>query len=145
MTTSPDHYTRWLTIGARRRKFNQMVSHSSQRLDAVFHALSDPTRRAILRSLARRPSSVGRLAAPFDISLAAASKHIKVLEGAGLVQRSVQGRTHICRLNARPMHAGLEWLRFYERFWQERLDALDALLQAETMKTAAPGKARRKR
>lgn len=112
-----------------------MVNSMPSQLDAVFHALADPTRRAMLLNLAERPLSVGELAAPFDISLAAASKHIKVLERAGLVQRSVQGRTHLCRLDARPMHAGMEWIRHYERFWNERLDALDTLLQAEDRAT----------
>lgn len=102
-------------------------------LDTVFHALADPTRRAMLRSLAVEPRKVGELAHPFAISLAAASKHIKVLEKAGLIERSVDGRTHTCRLNAQPLHAGLEWMRFYEKFWNERLDKLDALLIAEAI------------
>ncbi|WP_109526965.1 MULTISPECIES: ArsR/SmtB family transcription factor [Nocardia] len=109
-----------------------MVESSRDRLDVVFHALSDSTRRSMLRSLARRQCSVGELAAPFDISLAAASKHIKVLERAGLVRRSVRGRTHICRLDAGPLRDGVEWMRFYERFWNESLDALEtALLQED--------------
>jgi len=110
---------------------NLMVDNKSDRLDAVFHALADPTRRAMLRSLARQERSVGELAAPFDMTLAAASKHIKVLEGAGLVRREVQGRTHVCRLDARPMHGGMEWIRHYEGFWTARLDALEAQLLAE--------------
>ncbi|MBU8977868.1 MULTISPECIES: metalloregulator ArsR/SmtB family transcription factor [unclassified Lysobacter] len=114
-----------------------MVELTSDRLDAVFRALSDPTRRAMLRNLSRQPRSVGELAEPFEISLAAASKHIKVLEGAGLVQREVQGRTHVCRLDARPLHAGMEWMRHYEQFWNQRLDALDALLRAEDRDQAA--------
>lgn len=107
-----------------------MVEHDDC-LDTVFGALADPTRRAMLHRLAQRELSVGELAAPFDISLAAASKHIKVLERAGLVKREIRGRIHLCRLDAQPMHAGLEWLRHYERFWNRRLDALDALLRAE--------------
>jgi len=107
-----------------------MVDKSS-RLDAVFGALSDPTRRAMLRDLANRPRTIGELAAPFDISLAGASKHIQVLERAGLVQREVQGRVHTCRLDARPLHAGAEWIRHYERFWNQKLDVLEALLRAE--------------
>jgi DNA-binding transcriptional ArsR family regulator len=121
--------TIWLTLKVLAAILNHMVDESS--LDAVFHALSDPTRRAMLRSLSRQHSSVGELAAPFHMSLAAASKHIKVLERAGLVQRQVHGRIHTCRLQAAPLHAGLEWMRHYERFWNERLDALDALLKAE--------------
>ena len=103
----------------------------SQRLDSVFHALADPTRRAMLHDLAERPRTVSELAAPFAISLAGASKHIQVLERAGLIQREVQGRVHTCRLDARPMHAGAEWMRHYQRFWNQRLDALEALLKAE--------------
>ncbi|MEO3430655.1 metalloregulator ArsR/SmtB family transcription factor [Pelagibius sp. CAU 1746] len=108
-----------------------MVEHKTDSLDAIFHALADPTRRAMLESLSRDARSVGELAAPFDISLAAASKHIKVLERAGLVDRSVQGRTHLCRLNAGPMHAGMEWMRHYEKLWSARLDVLEDLLKAE--------------
>lgn len=119
-----------------------MVDNKSERLDAVFRALADPTRRAMLRSLSRQQRSVGELAEPFAMSLAAASKHIKVLEGAGLVRREVQGRTHVCRLDARPMHGGMEWLRFYENFWTTRLDALEQQLLAAD---AAANKPRRKR
>ncbi len=97
----------------------------------VFHALSDATRRSMLRTLARRQCSVGELAAPFDISLAAASKHIKVLERAGLVRRNVRGRTHLCRLDPRPLRECAEWVNFYERFWGESLDALEAALLQE--------------
>ncbi|WP_157104227.1 ArsR/SmtB family transcription factor [Nocardia kruczakiae] len=108
-----------------------MVENSSEQLDVVFHALSDSTRRSMLRTLARRQCSVGELAAPFDISLAAASKHIKVLERAGLVRRSVRGRTHLCRLDPRPLRECAEWVNFYERFWGESLDALEAALLQE--------------
>ena len=111
--------------------FNPMVELAADRLDTVFHALADPTRRAMLHSLAERERSVGELAEPFDMSLEGASKHIRVLERAGLVQRSVQGRTHVCRLDARPLRGGMEWIRHYERFWSRRLDVLDGLLQAE--------------
>lgn len=124
-----------------------MVYISSDELDAVFRALADPTRRAMLRSLSGRPRTVGELAEPFEISLAAASKHIKALERAGLVQREVQGRTHVCRLDARPLHGGMEWMRHYERFWNGRLDALDALLRAEDRERTptSPAKVSRKR
>ncbi|WP_244610909.1 metalloregulator ArsR/SmtB family transcription factor [Ensifer sp. M14] len=103
----------------------------NDRLDAVFHALSDPTRRAMLQDLSAGERLVGELAAPFSISLAAASKHIKVLEGAGLVRREVRGRAHVCRLDAEPMHAGMEWMRHYEAFWRQRIDVLEALLLAD--------------
>ena len=100
-------------------------------LDTVFRALADPTRRAMLRDLSERARSVGELAAPHAISLAAASKHIQVLERAGLIAREVQGRIHMCRLDARPLHAGAEWIAHYTRFWNERLDALQSALDAE--------------
>jgi DNA-binding transcriptional ArsR family regulator len=108
-----------------------MVKQSTERLDAVFGALADPTRRTMLRELAKQPRTIGELAAPFDISLAGASKHIQVLERAGLIQREIQGRVHVCRLDARPLHAGAEWIRHYERFWNQKLDVLEALLKAE--------------
>ena len=108
-----------------------MPAASSPALDDVFQALSDPTRRAMLQALARKPHTVGELASPFAISLAGASKHIQVLERAGLIRREVQGRVHTCRLDARPLHAGAEWLRLYERFWTLRLDALEQLLEAD--------------
>jgi DNA-binding transcriptional ArsR family regulator len=107
-------------------------------LDRLFQALADPTRRAMLQALAREPRTVGELAAPFDISLAGASKHIQVLERAGLIRRSVQGRVHTCRLDARPLHAGAEWIRHYERFWTLRLDALERLLEADARTPEEP-------
>jgi DNA-binding transcriptional ArsR family regulator len=104
-----------------------MVEQRSEHLDSVFHALADPTRRAMLHSLAQREHTVSELAEPFRMSLAAASKHVKTLERAGLVRRTVQGRTHVCRLDPAPLAEAHGWLRFYERFWNERLDALAAL------------------
>lgn len=98
-------------------------------LDAVFRALGDPTRRDLLRRLSFGEHTVGELAEPFDMSLAAVSKHIKVLESAGLVNRRVQGRTHVFRLAPDRLAAAMEWLRFYERFWTQRLDALDRALR----------------
>jgi DNA-binding transcriptional ArsR family regulator len=108
-----------------------MVEYLSHTLDPVFHALGDPTRRQMLRQLSAGARTVSELAAPYDMSLAAASKHIKVLEGAGLLSRDVQGRTHMCRLNAGPLANAHDWLTFYEKFWISRLDALEALLKAE--------------
>ena len=122
-----------------------MVDKSNERLDAVFHALADPTRRAMLRELAERPHTVSELAAPFAISLAGASKHIQVLQRAGLIAREVQGRVHTCRLEPAPMHEGVEWMRHYERFWTQRLDGLEALLKAEDAKQKASKPAPRKR
>lgn len=109
-----------------------MVEHQTEHLDSIFHALSDPTRREMLYSLARQERTVSELAAPFRMSLAAASKHVKVLEHAGLIRRTVQGRTHVCRLAPEPLADAQAWLRFYERFWNERLDALERELKAET-------------
>src|SRR5215471_15755522 len=109
-----------------------MVELQSARLNAVFHALGDATRRQMLRDLADGERTVGQLAEPFAISLAAASKHIKALESAGLIRREVRGRTHHCRLEPRALASADEWLSFYRRFWNERLDALERLLREET-------------
>ena len=108
-----------------------MVSQQPTSLDGVFHALADPTRRAMLRTLASGERNIGELASPFNMSFAAASKHIKVLEAAGLLRRRVEGRRHVCRIEPSPLAAAERWIRFYERFWSKRLDALDALLEAE--------------
>lgn len=107
-----------------------MVVYQSASLDRVFQALADPTRRAMLRSLASGEQTISELAAPFSMSFAAASKHVRVLETAGLLHRSVEGRTHICRIDPVPLAAATEWLRFYEGFWTEQFDALDALLKS---------------
>jgi DNA-binding transcriptional ArsR family regulator len=108
---------------------NHMVESQTLRLDPVFHALGDATRRRMLRELTQGERTVGELAAPFAISLQAASKHIKVLEHAGLIRREVRGRTHLCRLEPGPLASAHDWLSFYERFWTERLDALERLLR----------------
>ncbi len=118
--------------------FNHMVELNTSQLDIVFHALGDATRRRMLASLADGERTVGQLAEPFDISLAAASKHIKALEQAGLIRREIHGRVHLCRLEAAPMANALEWLRHYERFWTGRLDALEQLLRAEHARTPTP-------
>jgi DNA-binding transcriptional ArsR family regulator len=96
-------------------------------LDAVFHALASEPRRRMLNALAEGERTVGDLAGPFEMSLAAVSKHLKVLEGAKLVERRPQGRSTICRLTPGPLAEAHEWVAFYERFWGERLDALEAL------------------
>lgn len=85
----------------------------------------------MLRELADGERTVGQLAEPFSISLAAASKHIKALESAGLIRREVRGRTHLCRLHPGPLASAHEWLSFYERFWTSRLDVLEQLLRME--------------
>ncbi len=103
----------------------------SERLDAVFHALSDPTRRAMLRQLAGHECTIGELATPFSMSFAGASKHVRVLERAGLVTRMIRGRTHVCRLRAAQLAEADAWLRHYERFWTGNLDRLEAILRDE--------------
>src|SRR3954451_22740453 len=108
-----------------------MVELQANHLDTVFHVLSDGTRREMLRDLARGERTVGQLAQPFAMSLAAASKHVKTLERAGLIRREVRGRTHLCRLEPGPLVSAHEWLTFYERFWTDRLDALERLLRTE--------------
>lgn len=108
-----------------------MVEESTARLDRVFHALADPTRRSMLRRLAGGERSIGELAEPHAMSFAGASKHVRVLEQAGLVRRHVVGRTHRCRLEAVGLGEADAWLRTYERFWTSRLEVLDALLREE--------------
>jgi DNA-binding transcriptional ArsR family regulator len=108
-----------------------MVESETSQLGTVFHALGDATRRRMLRDLAGGERTVGQLAEPFAISLAAASKHIKVLESAGLIRREVHGRTHLCRLDPGPLAGAYQWLSFYQRFWIDRLDVLERLLRKE--------------
>jgi DNA-binding transcriptional ArsR family regulator len=108
-----------------------MVELQTLEMNSVFHALGDATRRQMLRDLAAGERTVSELAQPFAMSLAAASKHIKVLEGAGLIRREVRGRTHFCRLEPGPLASAHEWLGFYERFWSSRLDLLEQLLRDE--------------
>ncbi|MCE8021593.1 winged helix-turn-helix transcriptional regulator [Halomonas sp. MCCC 1A11036] len=108
-----------------------MVEYDESHLDRVFHALADPTRRALLERLAVGERKIGELAAPFPISLAAVSKHVRVLEQAGLVERRIEGRTHYCRLRPEPLAEAEQWLSFYEGFWSQRLNALEAALKAD--------------
>ena len=113
-----------------------MVEHHAPQLDSVFHALGDATRRRMLRDLAGGERTVGELAKPFAISLAAASKHIKALENAGLIRREVRGTTHLCRLDPGPLAGAHEWLDAYERFWTDRLDDLERLLRQDDARSA---------
>jgi DNA-binding transcriptional ArsR family regulator len=117
----------------------------SARLDATFAALADPTRRAILARLATGEASVAELVRPFDMSQPAISKHLKVLEGAGLISRSRDAQRRPCRLSARPLADANEWLERYRRFWEASFDRLDDVL--EEMKAedrARKAKARRR-
>lgn len=113
-----------------------MVELMEHPLDTVFHALGDATRRRMLMELSEGERTVSQLAQPYSISLAAASKHIKSLEKAGLIRREVRGRTHVCRLAPGPLASAHEWLSFYERFWTERLDLLERLLREEAASPA---------
>ena len=107
-------------------------------MNEVFHALSHDARREILSRLTSGDLTVGQLAEPFAMSLEAVSKHIRVLERAGLVRRTVDGSRHICRLEAKPLASAADWLRFYERFWTERLDALEGLLKSRRRRKRRP-------
>ena len=108
-----------------------MVEQRVGSLDQVFSALSDPTRRAILAQLAKKPATITEIAAPFRVSLNAVSKHVMVLERAGLVRREVAGREHHCRLETAPLRRADAWLEHYRRFWEVRLDALERHIVAQ--------------
>ena len=106
-----------------------MVNNESQNLDRVFHALADPTRREILNMLTRRQYTIGELADPFRMSLAAVSKHIKVLEEAGLLTRARNGRIHRCTMNAAPLKDAQKVISFYQKFWEQQFRSLDRYFQ----------------
>lgn len=109
---------------------NFMVNNSSEQLNTVFLALSDPTRRAILERLARGEASGTELAQPFSISVPAISKHLRVLKNADLILHRKDGRTHLFRLAANPMRDAVAWLEQYRQFWEAQFDSLDIYLQA---------------
>ena len=113
---------------------NELVIYGDARLDAVFGALADPTRRAILARLATGDANVAELKAPFRVSQPAISRHLKVLEAAGLVSRSRRATARLSHLEAEPLREATAWLARYQAYWDEsheRLDALLASLQAE--------------
>jgi DNA-binding transcriptional ArsR family regulator len=110
---------------------NQVVEYRSGQLDAVYAALAHPVRRTLLAHLRPGGAKVTDLAAPFPMSLAAVSKHIRVLESAGLIQRTIRGREHQLVLEPSPLMSAADWLDSYRRFWEERLDLLDAKLRSE--------------
>jgi DNA-binding transcriptional ArsR family regulator len=99
------------------------------RLDSTFQALADPTRRGMLASLALGDKSIGELGQPFSMTFAGASKHVKVLESAGLIERRKAGRRQICSLKAAPLAEAEQWLRQWERYWTIRLDRLEAAIE----------------
>jgi DNA-binding transcriptional ArsR family regulator len=122
-----------LTVGLQPVTVNHMVDDPVA-MDAVFHALASQSRRDMLARLAAGSLTVGQLAQPLDMSLAAAAKHVQVLERAGLIHRTIDGRRHICRLEPGPLGSAQAWLAFYERHWRERLDALEGLFQTPDKK-----------
>ena len=106
-----------------------MVKYQNDPLSTTFQALADPTRRAILARLVLGEASVGELAAPFAMSLPAVSKHLKVLEGAGLLTRTRDGRVLRCHLEPGPMKAADDWIAEYRRFWEAQLESLERYLK----------------
>jgi DNA-binding transcriptional ArsR family regulator len=108
-----------------------MVKSNTARLDSIFHALADPTRRRILRDVAGGEKTVGEVARPFALTLAAVSKHLNVLEEAELIARERRGSFQIVRLNAKKLKPATEWLAFYEKFWNTQLDAMVKFLEGE--------------
>jgi DNA-binding transcriptional ArsR family regulator len=109
------------------------------RLDTTFQALSDPTRRGMLANLALGEKSIGELAEPFSMSFAGASKHVKVLEDAGLIARRKVGRTHFISIDAKPLEEAERWIRQWEKFWNARLDRLEALIERDNSKEKKNG------
>ena len=116
----------------------------ADRLSVTFAALADPTRRAILARLSRGPASVNELAAPFKISLPGISKHLKVLERAGLIERGREAQWRPCRLRAEPLREVEDWVEHYRQFWEESFDRLDAYLK-ELKRTERKKRARKKK
>lgn len=110
---------------------NRANARADDRLDAVFGALADRTRRSMLAQLRRGAASISELAAPFDMSLPGASKHVRVLERAGLVQRSVEGRIHRCSLDPAPLEDVQVWVEHYREFWQDTLASLAEHVEEE--------------
>jgi DNA-binding transcriptional ArsR family regulator len=108
-----------------------MVEYSAAPLDRTFHALAHPVRRQILARLAERRTTVLDIASRFEISLNGVSKHLKVLEEAGLIAREIKGREHYCSLRPQPLQEAGAWIDFYRPFWEQRLDALDRFLREQ--------------
>jgi DNA-binding transcriptional ArsR family regulator len=123
---------------------NYMVNYLTSGLDATFSALSDATRRGILARLALGETSVSELAEPYAMSLPAVSKHLRVLERAGLVTRKKSGRVHRCRLVSRPMKDAALWIEDYRQFWEAQLDSLEEFLTETLPKEAEPTAVKRK-
>jgi DNA-binding transcriptional ArsR family regulator len=111
-----------------------MVNYSSAPLDAIFGALADPTRRAMLARLAQGQAMITELAEPFRVSLPAISKHVRILESAGLLEREINGRVHRCRLAAEPLRNAAAWIEQYRAFWEWQFDALAKYLETTARK-----------
>ncbi len=112
------------------KMFNNMIASQPQELNRIFLALGHPVRRQILTCLAQGAATVTDIAEPFDLSLNAISKHLKVLERAGLIERQVLGREHYCRIRPESLKEVSDWLTFYQAFWTSRLDAMEQELIA---------------
>src|SRR3954470_23209592 len=125
-----------LTLVRRARIFTPMGEYRSSHLDSVFNALCDPTRRAILARLTDTDARVTDIAAEFPISLNSISKHIRMLERAGLVRREISGRDHVLSLNAAPLSEAAQWIEHYRRFWEGRLAALEKYVTSKKRKTS---------
>lgn len=110
---------------------NLMVNNNSTQLNHLFSALADPTRRAMLGRLAQKQMTVKELSAPFSISKPAISKHLKILERAGLLRRDVDGRVHHCQLQVGPLRDAADWVSHFEQFWNDKFDALEEFLHEE--------------
>lgn len=115
-----------------------MVELSTAVLDSIFHALSDGTRRAILLDLTAEGKSIGEIAKPYRMSLAAVSKHVQILERAELVERKRRGQFQFVRLNPKNLRAAQDWLAFYENFWSAQLDSLQAMLETQPEQAVEP-------
>lgn len=111
-------------------RFDAMSAPANHSLDTTFHALAHPVRRAILAQLAEESATILEIASHFDLSLNGVSKHVKVLEQAGLIQRNVQGRTHHCSLDVTHLHEAGAWIDYYRPYWERRFDALERFLSA---------------
>lgn len=108
-----------------------MVNYKDEHLDQIFLALSHPTRRAMLLRLGNDVMSISELSEPFGMTKSAITKHVKVLENVGLLGRTIDGRTHYCRIEASPLKDASDWLMFYEKFWNKKFDALGHFLSKE--------------
>lgn len=116
---------------SRNKLLNLIVKYCMEKLDSIFGALADDTRRAIVRQLSQGEASVGELAAPFDISLPAITKHLRVLEHAGLIATHKSGRVRYCRLRPAQIREAVGWLSFYEKFWDGALDNLEQYFEEQ--------------